>query len=873
MASTQGSAPWPRSPASTLAWSAGYVAVHLLAALWASRIDLGGSVLIWFPPAGVAVAALVVGGRRLLPAVVVADLLGTLLVSGFGDRFGVLGALVNACVLSAAYFAGARTMVALHLDLRLRTLHDIGALVVGGLVVAPVVAALGGIVVQVSVGLVPTDDIVRSLAIFWVGDAVGIVCLTPVLLLVGYAIREQQPLPISDREGNEPTPLIALEYLVPSIVAVALFTIGQEPLQFLYLVFVPLVFVAIRHGSPGVAFANAALSATMTAGAHQLATGTLERSDFQALLAVVALTGLVLGTVASARSDLLDRHRRLSDIIEATPDLVASSTVAGELEYMNPTGRQMVGLGDAPVVGRDAVEFYADELAVAMAQHGLRVAARSGAWHGENRLRRADGRTVAVSQVVLAHRTNPDGPVTSISSICRDITDQRMLEDQLRRAAFHDDATGLPNRALLLELLGLALTPAPRLGGVAVLYIDISRFRLVNESLGYEAGDQVVEAVARRITEVVRPTDLVARYGGGTFAVVVPEVDDELDPVVLAKQVLDAIARPVAVAGRDLVVSASIGISVAGPDEDDPLDALRSAEIALQRAKEGGGGRFAVFDRAMERRSLDRLDVEADLRRALDGGEWWLAYQPIVDTSTLRMVSCEALLRWTHPVRGPVSPFQLIRLAEQIGLIVPLGRAIFHRACAEARLWHEHGHRIPVAINVSGHQLLEPDFVHDIEVAVDEVGIDPSQVVIEITETVLAHDLDAEVRVLRSLRDLGCAIAVDDFGTGYSSLGGLRDLPIDIVKLDRSFITDLAVSTRAAATVAAVISLAESLDLTVVAEGVEEPRQREALLRMGCDRIQGFLISEAVPAREIGALLDRDAALAERPVVGGQASG
>jgi diguanylate cyclase (GGDEF)-like protein/PAS domain S-box-containing protein len=856
MTATRGTPRWPRTPASTLAWSAGYIALHLLGAFWASRIDLGESVLIWFPPAGIAVAALTIGGRRLLPAVFVADILATSFISGFGAEFGPLGVVMNASVLSVSYYLGAAALVALGLDLRLRHTRDVMVLGVGGLIITPVVAAIGGVLVQLWVGLVPVEDLARSLAIFWIGDAVGIICLTPLLLLLGDAIRSRQPFSLSDREGTTPTVVILLEYLLPSLAAVALFAAGREPLQFLYVVFVPVVFVAVRHGVPGVALANAALSLTMTIGAHELATTTLVRSDFQALLAVVALTGLVLGVVSSARADLLRGQRTLGDIIEATPDLVASSSVDGVVTYVNPFGRQLLGIEAGDEVDRPFADFYPDDLARSLAVEAARAAIRTGSWHGENRVLGPHGRTVPVSQVVVVHRSDPDGPVTSLSTICRDVSDQQRLEDQLRRAALHDDTTGLPNRALLVEQLGLALVAPNRHRDVAVLFVDINRFRLVNESLGYDAGDEVVVTLARRLSYLTGPADIVARYGGGIFAIVVPEVVDELDPILLATEALEVIAQPIDVADRDLIVSASIGIAVADPSQHGALDALRSAEIALQRAKEAGGGRFALFDQAMERRSLDRLDVESDLRRALDGGEWWLAYQPIVDAATQQIVSCEALLRWTHPVRGPVSPYQLIRLAEQIGLIVPLGRAIFERACTEAKGWHELGHRIPVAINVSGHQLQEPGFANEIDTVIHEVGIDPAQVVIEITETVLAHDIEAEVRVLHQLRDLGCAIAIDDFGTGYSSLGGLRDLPIDILKLDRSFITDLVVSTRAAATVSAVITLAEALDLTVVAEGVEEASQRDALLRMGCDRIQGFLISEAVDAATITSLLD-----------------
>ena len=412
-----------------------------------------------------------------------------------------------------------------------------------------------------------------------------------------------------------------------------------------------------------------------------------------------------------------------------------------------------------------------------------------------------------------------------------------------------------------MEQLGRALTTRDRDRSVALLFVDIDRFRMVNESLGFDAGDFVINTIATRLGDAVSEPDLISRYGGGLFAVMLTEIADDFDAIVLASSILEVVARPIDVDGRELVVTASVGLALAAPSQRDPLDVLRATEIAMHRAKEGGGARFALFDEAMERRSIDRLEVESDLRRALSGQEWWLAYQPIIDCATRRIVSCEALLRWTHPVRGPVSPYQLIRLAEQIGLIVPLGHEIFHRACVEAKQWHDAGFDLRVAINVSARQLQEPGFADDVQSVLDQSGVDPTKIVVEVTETVIAEDLEAEVAVLRKLREIGCAIAIDDFGTGYSSLGGLRDLPIDVLKLDRSFITDLTASPRAAATVEAVINLAEALDLLVVAEGVEEEEQLAALCRMGCDRIQGFLVSYPVSPDELTVMLadQRDA--------------
>jgi diguanylate cyclase (GGDEF)-like protein/PAS domain S-box-containing protein len=832
-----------------------YLVLYLLAAEWAVRFSLSGSVLVWFPPAGVALGFLYLR-PRLWPVAMVAEGLSTAFVTGFASEFGPVGLVVNSVVITGSYYLGGLCMRRLRLDPRLRTTRDLLVTATGCLIVGPMLAAATGVLVQVGVGLLSWGSVPQALGVFWVGDAVGAACLVPTLIIGGSALLSRRPLPLSDREGVEPSALIVLEYLLPAAVAVIVFASATTPMQFLYLVFVPIVAVGARHGVSGAALSTAALSAVMTAGAHSDLAGTLEKSDFQLLMLVMTVTGLVLGSVVSARRDLLDRHRRLSEIIEATPDLVASATADGSIRYVNQVGRELLGLSTGDLAGRLAFDFYPDELATGLLREAMRGAERTGTWSGENVLRRDDGQLVPVSQVLVVHEGDNE---VLYSTICRDMTDQHRLEDQLRRAALYDEATGLANRALLVEQLGQLLRRPGRSHPIAVLFADIDRYRQVNESFGYGAGDALVEALATRVRSSVRGQDFVARYGGGLFAVVMPEVTDEYDAIVVADRLVQAFADAVPVGDRNVHVSGSVGIALADLDQGDHLDVLRSAEIAMHRAKEAGGDRFALFDEEMEQRSNLRIQMEADLRQVLDSEEWWLAYQPIVDVETRRIVSCEALLRWTHPIRGPVSPFELIRLAESIGLIVPLGREIFHRACAEARQWHDRGFDLPVSINVSARQLQEPSFVDDVQSVLAETGVDASHVVVEVTETVLAQDLETEVHVLETLRNCGCRIAIDDFGTGYSSLSGLRDLPIDVVKLDRSFVTGLVQSPRAAAMVEAVIRLADALDLSVVAEGVEQEDQVSALRRLHCDRMQGFAISYPLDAGAFSALLDAPA--------------
>jgi diguanylate cyclase (GGDEF)-like protein len=489
-----------------------------------------------------------------------------------------------------------------------------------------------------------------------------------------------------------------------------------------------------------------------------------------------------------------------------------------------------------------------------LVREGIAAAERLGTWTGENRLRRPDGEIIPISQVLIAHPQLALDGQRLYSTICRDMTGQRQLEDQLRRAALYDDATGLPNRVLLFEQLSRAVGTVGPGRRVAVLFADLDHLQRVNETFGFAAGDRVVATIADRILHLVRPQDIVARHGGSQFVVALADVPDEFEAILLADRLLACFAEPVDADGHDVKVTGSVGITLVEAGQDH-REALRSAEIALHRAKEAGGGRYALFDVELEQRSRQRLEVQADLHDVLTKQTWTLAYQPIFDSVDRRVVGVEALLRWTHPTRGPVAPFELIRLAEHSGAIVALGREIFRRACEDACTWHAMGFDLPVSINVSARQLREPTFLADVESVIAETGIEPGLVVVELTETLLASQEFGEIETLQKLREAGCRIALDDFGTGYSSLSELRDLPIDVIKLDQSFITDLTTSPAAAAMVVAVVRLAEALELTVVAEGVELDEQIEALTALGCHRFQGYALARPVAPSIITGML------------------
>jgi diguanylate cyclase (GGDEF)-like protein/PAS domain S-box-containing protein len=829
----------------------GALTAYLAAAIWADQVSLPGSVLVWFPPAGVAVALAYFRPRLALPVLVAAEVISTAVIMEEGASFGVAALLVNAIGLAVAYEAGGWVLRRLAIDPLLRSTEDVAVAAVG-IVVAASLATVSGIAVQRWQGLVPADELWSAAGLFWVGDVVGATCLVPALLVLGSTWRLRRPLRLSDGPAV-PAWQLAAEVLAPALVAIVLLDVGQRPLRFTYLAYIPVLVVASRHGVRGASVSVALLSAVMTAGAHAQLEDVLARSDFQLLLLVLTLTGVVTGAAVSGRRVEAEDRERVREIVDATPDLVASASQQGHIHYLNPVGRRLMGF-EAGGADTHAFDFLPDRAAEALIREGMRTAVRTGAWTGDNRLLRADGHVFPVSQVLIAHpRLLADGQ-RLYSTICRDTTAQHELEEQLRRAVLYDEATGLPNRALLVEQLARSVAGTTEDRHVAVLIGDIDHLERVVDTFGFAATDELVATMAGRILGVVRNQHLVARHGATQFVVVVAEVVDEVEAVALADRLLGCFDAPVRVGDHELHVTGSVGITLVAGGQDH-MEGLRGAEIALHRAKEAGGGRFTLFDDELERRSRSRLDMEADLHDMLTHRRWWLEYQPIVDTSSRRVVGVEALLRWTHPSRGAVPPFDLIRLAEHSGTIVALGHDIFERACRAARSWHDLGFDIPVSINVSIRQLREPSFLDDVRATLEATGVAAERVVLELTETVLATNDHGEIDALHQLRALGCRVALDDFGTGYSSLSELRNLPIDVVKLDQSFITGLTTSPRAAAMVEAVIHLADALELVVVAEGVEEDAQVDALASLGCHRLQGFALFRPMPAEMITAVM------------------
>lgn len=566
--------------------------------------------------------------------------------------------------------------------------------------------------------------------------------------------------------------------------------------------------------------------------------------------------------MALAESAARDNEARFRALVQHSSDVIMIVDPDGAIRYASPSMATVFGHEPATLVGTNLTELlhpddanagtrFLDELSQADTRAG---SAPPGVLKCEWRLRNAAGLWMTVDNVGTNLLREP--VIGGLVLNTRDVTEQSVIKQQYMHQAFHDPLTDLANRSLFLYQVGHALARHSRHSHpVTVLFLDLDNFKTVNDSLGHAEGDRLLVEASRRLASCVRSSDLIARLGGDEFAVLVEEAESLDEVLIVATRIGEALSRPFMLAGKEVFVNASIG--VARSQHGDGSDELvRNADVAMYVAKTRGKGRHVLFEPQMHHAALERLVVEADLRRAIEHEDFFLQYQPIVELATGDIIGAEALVRWMCRDRGTVPPGVFIPIAEETGLIVPMGRWVLRRACFEAQRWtRDRGLACRITVNLSGRQLQDAQIVDDVRQALEDSGLDPAQLVLEITESMLMHNTELSMERLVALKGLGVSLAIDDFGTGYSSLSYLQRYPIDILKIDKAFVEVIDQGGEGPVLAQAIVALGETLRMNTVAEGIETEAQRGALLGLGCELGQGYLFAPPLDAEEYWQLL------------------
>lgn len=542
-------------------------------------------------------------------------------------------------------------------------------------------------------------------------------------------------------------------------------------------------------------------------------------------------------------------ERKFRSLVQHSSDVVTLVEADGLIQYESPAVEALLGFDPEALVGTSLLDLVHPDDVRAVTDRFQRVLSGGNGSSArlDARVRHADGQWRDIESVVTNLVDDHDVGAVVVNS--RDVTARRALERELNRQAFHDVLTGLANRALFVDRVDHALDLGNRDGAdVAIVFLDLDDFKLVNDTLGHPAGDKLLVAVADRLRTATRPGDTVARFGGDEFAVLL-ETRDMSAAEALADRLANALDAPFDIAGQHVSVSASLGIALGRPGQHQADDLLRDADLAMYMAKRNGKRRFELFEPGMYERAVRRMEVTADLRQSIESGDLEVFFQPIMRIHDGRVMGVEALVRWFHPERGVVPPAEFIPVAETSGLIVPLGNEVLRQACRQTASWRRDGvveDSFYVSVNISARQLQDATIVEDIACILRETQLPPSALVLEVTESTIMEDFDIAVARLEGLKRLGLRLALDDFGTGYSSLSYLRDLPMDAVKIDKSFVDRVAEDKEGTAMVRSVVELIHALGLTSIAEGVEAGIQLTVLDELGCDNVQGYLLAQPV---------------------------
>ena len=572
--------------------------------------------------------------------------------------------------------------------------------------------------------------------------------------------------------------------------------------------------------------------------------------------AMLTKTALEMELEAKAYAEKMAVKAYADNIVKSVPSGLVVVSRDLNVFTVNPSFNKMFSTRSEDVTGRhiedilpfaDLKEAINDALASGKESQDLVLESSSEG----NRFFR-----ISISRIKPAE----DTAESQVLLVIEDITERKRSEEKIIQLANYDNLTGLPNRRLLMNFINQTITLVGRRAlYAAVLFIDLDRFKLINDTLGHSAGDELLKEVAERLKKCVRLSDIVGRLGGDEFIALLPDIEQFEDVIIICKRIYSIFEIPVKLGDHEVSVMTSIGISIYPTDGDDGDTLLRKADVAMYRAKSDGKSCYRFYSESMSHQGSDRLRLENRLRRAVDRGEMYINYQPQVDINTGKICGAEALLRWHDGEHGMISPKEFIPVAEESGLIIPIGEWILRTACTHAKSWQDKGlNCVKLSVNISLRQFIQKDFAHMVGRILKETGLDANYLELELTESVVMDNAEAVVKILGELKETGVRLAIDDFGTGYSSLIYLKLMPIDIIKIDQSFVRDMAVNVNDAAICDAIIRLAKSLNLEVIAEGVETMEQIELLKRLDCCNIQGYVVSKPLKAEDFEVFLGKD---------------
>lgn len=616
-------------------------------------------------------------------------------------------------------------------------------------------------------------------------------------------------------------------------------------------------------------FLWSAVTSFAGASAAGLIIKLIDSVGFYALLAATPIIGVIYFTywtymkrveASVAQAEQAQRHvaalRESEERFRSAFDHAAGMALVGadgRWLQVNRSLCQIVGYSEEELLATNFQAItHTDDLENILGEVNRLIEGETSTFQMEQRYLHKHKQAIWVLLSVTSVRNSQSDSIDLIFQI-QDITDRKRAEEQLLHDAFHDVLTGLPNRALFMDHLKLSVERARRRPErlFAVLFLDFDRFKLVNDSLGHMVGDQLLVGIARRLETCLRPGDTIARLGGDEFTILLEDINHASEAIEVAERLQHTVSQPFNLNRHEVFTSASIGIALSAIGYERAEDVLRDADTAMYRAKMLGKARHEVFDKAMHSRALNLLQLETDLRRAVERREFTVNYQPIVSIETSQIRGFEALVRWKHPERGFISPIDFIPIAEETGLIVPIGRFVLEEACRQIQLWQGQFPQHPplqVSVNLSGKQFMQADLIDEIKEVLDLTGIDPRSLKLEITESMVMDNIESAVGMLNQLRLLGIELSIDDFGTGYSSLSYLHRFPISTLKIDRSFVTRMTSNNENAEIVRTIVMLARNLKMDVVAEGVETLDQLSQLQRLNCEYGQGYLFSKPVEA-------------------------